>query len=226
MEPEDRYRYLETLDTVKKKTRCQVYAYCLMRNHVHLVLAEGDDDNIGEIMRRLGSSYVYWYNHKYERVGYLFQDRFLSEPIESEPYLIAAVRYVHQNPIKAGITTECAHYVWSSYLAYTTGKEHRGELTDTAFALGVTGGLQQFVEFHGETSKYDFQDVEDSANASTAEVLAAVQLIMGGHPVGMLKEMNPTERNRVLRELKTIPGVSSAKIARLVGLGRKVVERA
>ncbi|MBS3951109.1 MAG: hypothetical protein KGZ53_10695 [Peptococcaceae bacterium] len=49
---------------------------------------------------------------------------------------------------------------------------------------------------------------------------------MGGHPVGMLKEMNPTERNRVLRELKTIPGVSSAKIARLVGLGRKVVERA
>ena len=58
---------------------------------------------ISQIMKRLGSSYAYWYNKKYERVGHLFQDRFRSEPVNVETYLLIALRYIHQNPVKAGI---------------------------------------------------------------------------------------------------------------------------
>ena len=68
----DRILFLEKLEAVKKRSGCLIYAYCLMRNHVHLLIVE-KLESIGQIMRRLGSAYAYWYNKKYGRVGHLFQ---------------------------------------------------------------------------------------------------------------------------------------------------------
>ena len=99
---EDKKRLLETLLRYKEKSKYQIYAYCLMDNHIHLLLKEGEEP-LAQIMRRIGGSYVYWYNHKYERVGNLFQDRFKSEVVEDDTYFLTVLRYIHQNPAKAGI---------------------------------------------------------------------------------------------------------------------------
>lgn len=88
-----------------------------MDNHAHLLVNEGEDE-ISRIIKRIGTSYVYYFNKKYGRVGHLFQDRFKSEAIEDDSYLLAVVRYIHNNPVKAGIVKNASSYRWSSFNAY------------------------------------------------------------------------------------------------------------
>lgn len=80
---EDYSKFLQTLERYKEKSGYKIYAYCLMGNHIHLLL-KVDIEPLGQLMRRLCGSYVYWYNRKYQRIGYLFQDRFKSEVVEND----------------------------------------------------------------------------------------------------------------------------------------------
>ena len=74
-------------------------------NHVHLLKrTNGKSEPLSRIFRRLGAQYVYWYNGKYERVGHLFQDRFLSEPVKVDHNPLSVLRYIHQNQVKAGLS--------------------------------------------------------------------------------------------------------------------------
>jgi REP element-mobilizing transposase RayT len=99
---EDNRKFLQTLRDFKEKSGYNIYAYCLMVNHIHLLIKEGLEP-LEQVMRRLCGSYVYWYNRKYGRIGNLFQDRFKSEPIEDDTYFLTVLRYIHQNPIQAGL---------------------------------------------------------------------------------------------------------------------------
>lgn len=96
---------------------CYLYAWCLMGNHVHLLLKESDEE-IGEVMKRISSSYVYYYNHKYDRVGHLFQERFKSQPVEDWEYFVTLLRYIHQNPLKPHLVNDLKDYRWSSWNEY------------------------------------------------------------------------------------------------------------
>ena len=91
------------------------------------------EETIGTAFRRIGASYVYWYNGKYSRTGHLFQDRFRSEPVETDQYFLTVMRYIHQNPLKAGIAKKIQDYSWSSYREYNQNPE----ICDTAFALNM-----------------------------------------------------------------------------------------
>ncbi len=126
---EDYKKMLQTIADYKDKCSYQIYAYCLMPNHIHLLIKEGKED-LGVAFKRIGASYVYWYNMKYERYGHLFQDRYKSEKVEDDKYLLTVLRYIHQNPIKAGIVEEAIKYKWSSYIEYISQK---GILTDIDF---------------------------------------------------------------------------------------------
>ena len=114
---EDYEKFIDTIRKVKEKSGFKIYGYCLMGNHVHLLLHEGNE-SISLSMQRICSSFVYWYNWKYDRYGHLLQERFKSEVVESESYLITVLRYIHQNPIKAGIIDSIEGYRWSSYREY------------------------------------------------------------------------------------------------------------
>ena len=80
-----------------------------MDNHIHLFISEGTEDVI-KAMKRITVSYVYYFNKKYKRVGHLFQDRFKSEVIEQDSHILCLARYIHQNPVKAGIVQKAADY--------------------------------------------------------------------------------------------------------------------
>jgi len=111
---EDRNRFIDTLQRMKEKGEYEIYAYCLMDNHVHLLIKEKREP-INRAMKRIGVSYAYYFNKKYRRVGHLFQDRYRSEAVEKETYLLAAVRYIHNNPVIAGLVKRAGDYPWSSY---------------------------------------------------------------------------------------------------------------
>jgi len=95
---EDCYKFLTILREYKGICEYSVYAYCLMGNHIHLLLKEGTE-SLEQVFKRVCGKFVYWYNSKYQRVGHLFQDRFKSEPVDSQEYLQTVLRYIHQNDV-------------------------------------------------------------------------------------------------------------------------------
>ncbi len=129
---EDYEKMIQVIKEYKEVCGYEINAFCLMSNHVHLLIKEGKEV-LGIIFRRIGSKFVYWYNLKYRRSGHLFQDRFKSEEVEDDKYFLSVLRYIHQNPIKAGIVDNIRSYPWSSYKEYF----NRNGICDIGFGLSL-----------------------------------------------------------------------------------------
>ncbi len=98
------YKYfLKLLRRFSEECNVTLVAYCLMENHVHLLVNDLHSNNISKFMQKIGVTYSGYYNRKYDRSGHLFQDRFRSETVEDERYLLTVFRYILNNPKKAGI---------------------------------------------------------------------------------------------------------------------------
>ena len=111
---EDYEKFIETLKTYKAISGYKLYAYCLMTNHIH-ILIKVEQEDIDLVMKRIAGSFVYWYNLKYRRKGHLFQERFKSEAVEDNNYFLTVIRYIHQNPVKAKLCNKTDEYTYSSY---------------------------------------------------------------------------------------------------------------
>lgn len=222
---EDKVLFLDRLGKIKEHCLFTIYGYCLMTNHVHLLIHE-NTETISQIMRRLGSSYVYCYNKKHGRVGHLFQGRFRSEPVDMDTYLLTALRYIHQNPVKAGITKNCAGYRWSSYRDYIRPGRTGRCLTDTALCLEIAGGPQQFIEFHQQPSGPVLLDIDDVTRATDEQAKQLIQKALAGKTKADLVKMHHHERNKYLRKLQALPGVSLRQIERITGINRNMIHRA
>jgi putative transposase len=115
--PADYEKFLSLLAIQKAKLTFFLYAYCLMTNHVHLLL-ERQASAVGQIMHRLLTGYAQYYNRQHRRVGHLFQGRHRAILCQSERYLSQLVRYIHLNPVRAGIVSQPEEYEYSSHRAY------------------------------------------------------------------------------------------------------------
>lgn len=221
---QDRMHYLYTLARAEAEHRLSLHAYCLMSNHVHLLLSEGDEA-LGETMRRIGTSYAYWFNTKYGRVGYLFQGRYRSEPIDNDAYFITVFRYVHQNPVKTGLCDSVQSYEWSSYPAYSMSRQPIAGLVDKSLALGILGGLDELMRFVNAQNTDACLDIQEKAYCSDAEIHMRLNELLGGRPISSLMQMHPVDRARLLCQLKGM-GASNRQISRLTGLNRNIIQRA
>lgn len=130
---DDKVRYLETLKTYKEKFQMLIYAYCLMDNHVHLII-DCNGQDISKIMKGISLSYTQYVNKIYKRCGHLIQDRFKSEIIDTDEYILQASKYIHQNPMRANIVEKVSDYKWSSFNIYG-GKRDAYDIIDNEFIL-------------------------------------------------------------------------------------------
>jgi len=131
---EDYKVYLSFLRKVNEKYPFKLYSYCLMGNHVHLQIATIDSE-IWKIMKGIHWMYSMYFNDKYELTGHLFQDRYYSELIETESYLLKTSKYIHLNPVKAGIVQKPIQYIWSSYGVFMGA--YKNDLVDEKTILGL-----------------------------------------------------------------------------------------
>ncbi|QGU95856.1 transposase [Clostridium bovifaecis] len=114
---EDYLVYLTILKEALERYKAILYCYCLMTNHVHLII-ETSDVTISEIMRRINLFYTKYFNNKYNLIGHLFQGRYFAELIEEDKYILEASRYIHLNPVRARMVRNPEDYEWSSYGMY------------------------------------------------------------------------------------------------------------
>jgi putative transposase len=117
----DRRRYLADLGYALQRHDVELHAWVLMSNHVHLLATPRADRALSRLMQSLGRRYVRWFNDRHERSGTLWEGRFGASLVESEAYLLACMRYIELNPVRAGMVRRPADYRWSSYAANGLG---------------------------------------------------------------------------------------------------------
>ena len=200
-----------------------IFAYCLMGNHLHLLIKTGAEP-LERIMRRICGSYVYWYNKKYERTGNLFQDRFKSEPVENDEYLLTVLRYIHQNPFKAGMIRDLSKYKWSSYRDYLG---HTG-ITDVQFILNIFNhnrnlAIDNFKKFTGKPNDDRCLEIEEHKKRITDnELTEAIENKFKINPA-MVKNESSDNLKAIIKEILNIDGVSTRQLARVTGISPNII---
>ena len=215
---EDRIQFIDLLYKNRKTTGYQLYAYCLINNHIHLLIKEGDI-NISNLMKRILTSYVYWYNWQHNRRGHLFQDRFKSETVEDNDYLLKVLRFIHQNPLHAGLVFNMEDYQWSSYNEYIrgTGSVDRDYILDI-FARESTDAIKEYVKFNHDKTNDKCLDISINKpiTKSDQDVKKAI-LLKYRFDLTRLKNQTNEIQSDVLKYMKKIEGVSLRQIVRLTG---------
>ena len=129
--------------------------YCLMKNHVHLLI-KTDTWPLSDFMRRLNSKYTLYYNKKYNYVGHLFQGRYYSQIIEDNAQLLEVSRYIHLNPVRSKICNNPKDYIWSSYHNYIINKESKLISTEVILDFFVNRrSYREFVEHVPGVKEFD-----------------------------------------------------------------------
>ena len=208
--------------------RCYVYAYCLMGNHVHLLIKEGSEA-IGDTMKRIASSYVYYYNHKYDRVGHLFQERFKSQPVNDFTYFITLLRYIHQNPLKASLVENIQNYAWSSWMEYTGAVQHGFCSTGVVLDRMSLADLRTLVDTPlSEEDASRFIDIDVYPTKSTytdAEIWQLLSTLCGASNSTQFQALPRPEQKQYLIAAHE-EGIGTRTLSRLTGVPYSVVQRA
>ncbi len=115
---EDKIAFLDSLSKFRKRFGFKIYALVLMDNHIHLILEIPDKITISKVMQAVALSYSFKFRRKYGYTGYVWQGRFKSNVISGDNYIISCIEYIHNNPVRAKITTDPKEYLWSSHRFY------------------------------------------------------------------------------------------------------------
>ena len=217
---EDYDKFISILMEYKEICEYSIYAYCLMGNHIHLLLKEGSE-TLEQVFKRICGKFVYWYNTKYQRTGHLFQDRFKSEPVDTQEYLLTVIRYIHQNPVKAEICKRVSDYAHSSYSEYLNG----GYIVDTTLVLELCR-LEDFVEIHKTVVESNCLDVSDKAIIRVTDEQAKLLMkkISKCEDVASFQNLDTIKRDKCLRKLRE-NGVSIRQLSRLTGISVGIIRK-
>lgn len=205
-----------------------LYAYCLMGNYVHLLIKELGEP-LAQTMKRISSSYVYYYNHKYGRIGHLFQERFKSQPVGDWDYFLTLFRYIHQNPLKAHLVSSLRAYRWSSW------QEYIGHETDALCATNVVLSRISLEELSNliekplsENEEKGLLDIEETlikTYFSNEEIWHILTNLCGKATSAEFQRLpRPQQKHYLWEALEK--GIGPRALSRLTGVPYSIVQRA
>lgn len=212
---DDRQMFLNFLK-LQISEHFKIYCYCLMDNHVHLLLKS---ESLSSEMHHLASLYAMRFNHKYERCGYLFQNRFKSESVENEAYLLNCFRYILRNPVKAGLCPKPSAYRWSSYHAYFT---HTDLGVDTEFLDTFFQSKEDFEAFLTFDNPQQCMDIDKISPPTDKEIKQILEQKLTGKE---LDQLSKSEKYQLLQELKNTTNAGLRQLARITHTGYNIIRR-
>lgn len=221
----DKKKFIDILKQYKEISGYKVYGYCLMDNHIHLLIQEGEED-ISTIMKRIGVSYVGWYNNKYERIGPLYQDRYKSEAVEKNPYLLTVLRYIHQNPVKAKMVDRVGDFKWSSYKEYFQEKS----FIDKKFILEIFStkkeeALSRFSTFMNQRNEDECLEIVEKVKVSQEKAKEIVCTYFQKDTIEEIQRMPKDIRDKVIKDIKEKENITTRQLASIVGISQSVISR-
>ena len=217
LDEEDNRQFLTILELCREISGFHLYAYCLMGNHIHLLLQTGEEP-LEQVMKRIGTRYAAWYNRKYYRTGHLFQDRYKSEPVQDNAYFLTVLRYILNNPVKAGICRQAEDYQFSCARDYFNG----GGICEVSFAEEMTG-REALLAYLKEASEDQCMD-DDLIRINDKEALEIIKKITGEKETAKSLRLISDHPGQYVRPLREA-GLSIRQISRLTGLSTGIVRK-
>ncbi|WP_091541557.1 transposase [Alkaliphilus peptidifermentans] len=213
----DYERFTEYMRISKEKTGFTIYAYCLMTNHVHILLKTGVEE-IGDIVRRITVGYAQYHNIENGRTGHLFQNRFKSEPVNTDSYFLTVLRYIHQNPIKAGMVQRLEDYKWSSYNEYI----NNNTLIDSTIGLSYFKGTNDFITYMKENNQDKCLEYDPRKRYTDEGLKETISLLVD---ITNISNLDIKSRNEILKDIKNATGASNRQLSRVLKIGRGVLDK-
>jgi REP element-mobilizing transposase RayT len=225
---EDKIVFKNQLLTIKNKFKIKIFAYCLMNNHVHLVI-ESQDEKFSKSIQSLGIRYSQYFNKKYSRSGVFFEERFKSKEVLDERYFMNVCRYVHRNPENAGFE-KTAKYKWSSYNEYVNEEKIIDKKTLLYY---FQNNIENFIEF---TLKDDYTSQQDEMNdfleyeikmrLSDEQVTKIILEKLNLKSINEIAEIkSKKQRDKNIEKIGYIKGTNINQLARIIGISRGIIER-
>lgn len=230
LDKQDYLKFKKEIKTTKEIFSYKLYSYVLMSNHIHLQIKD-EKDNLSKIMQSIQIRYADYFNKKYNRVGHLFQDKFKSQCVESDYYILNLQRYIHQNPIKAGIGT-IEGYLWSSYREYIS--QNKEELVDKEeifklFSEKKEKVVKKFIQFNNEIlnlSKSDeILEYEIRKTLADDEIIDLVKKELKIKNIQEIQGYEKQKRNDCLKKVKKIKGCTQKQLSRILGINIRIIQR-
>lgn len=229
LDEDDKKKFIDIMLQKKDGAASLLYAYCVMDNHVHVVIQEGKQ-SLERFMKRIGVTYAAYFNKKYNRIGHVFQDRFRSETIEDDTDLLSVIRYIHKNPFSSELSPT-PNYPWSSYPSYMGYVENFPLLPEmenilSQFSSNRNNAIQRFGKFHlAEETQRLFLDIVDEAGENSEEILES---FLQSHSIS-IEDLQKNDHQLILAELIQIliskSKISCRQIAQLIGINREKVRK-
>lgn len=225
-EDADYQKMLFLLSDCKRTFDIDIYAYCLMDNHIHLLIYSSEDC-LASFFQSLGTRFVRWYNTKYSRSGHLFQDRYYSIAVENKPQYLSTLVYIHNNPVKSSVCRFPSEYRWSSFNAFYGQKN---PLVDISHSYDIAGSKDLLLQYFAVNSTpFDESQIKSAFEKSR-------QFIPDKDALNIFKEVTHlSSTSEVVKLTKTLrnnyigilrgKGLTQKQIARLMDISISTVKR-
>jgi putative transposase len=221
--PEDYNYFKDVIKKLKDEFCFSIYAYCLMSNHIHILIKEKNEYDLSTIMQRIFIRYARYFNQKYSRSGSLIGNRFKSKAVEVDSYFFPLIVYIHRNPVEAGMEIIPEHYPYSSCRDYFEG--NRSGLTDIDFTLNMID-IENLKKLHNNKCNVDFmlEILESKKEQNDFEKEISIKEILGELSAFEINGLEKNVRDHYICELRNI-GLKLNEIERLTGVSRGVIIR-
>ena len=211
-------KYFELMKKFYKQFDIKIIAYCIMDNHVHLLLYTEDIQNITKFMERINLIYAKYYNKVNNRVGYVFRGRFYMKPIYSQNHLFRCIKYIHMNPVKKGIVKGEAEYKFSSYNDYFAKKNFiNSEVLNLVF-----GSEENYLK---NLESIEYQEIPIEENRKSLEKAISDFLILENISKNQIKEDDKYLNKLILFLLENSYRINKTAIAEILEISRSALYR-
>ena len=216
----DRKFFLAKLKKYSAELNIDVHAYCLMNNHVHLLIGKANE-RMSLLIQKIANSYVFYFNRKYDRCGHLFQGRFKSEPINDDVYYKTVYRYILQNCEKAGLG-KADRYRWNSFWAVR--KSSDATYINVNHICGMFSSKNELLAFVLQKEKNKCMEYDNKIVFSDERAIRLIRKLFGIYSPYKLERLEIDEQISKCKILKK-HGLSIPQIVRLTGISRFIAKK-
>lgn len=215
-------KFFQLMKTEKENYGVEIISYVIMSNHVHLLIYVEDITELSRFMKKINEDFARYYNYMENRVGYVFRDRFLSEPITNQKYLLHCISYIHNNPVKANIVKKCKDYKFSSYCDYINKTNFVNEKI-IKLVFGAEGLILSDYENLHFNNKYYFAENESNLKENMNEIISEIEGRYRSKWSELIKYNYILEK--IGPEIKERIKISNYELARYLRIHRHKLER-
>lgn len=210
-------KILEIIEEIKKEIEFSIVSYCVMDNHMHLLM-QASQDNLANVMKKINVKYAMYYNRLEKRYGYVFQGRFRSEAVEDEKYMLGALRYIHNNPVKARICKNAFDYRWSSARDFINKNSTiiNNNYINEIFSLF---NKNDFIQFHCLFDDNLYIDTKEEESSNIEEIVKnSIEKYTTEYGIIDQKQVSQNQKEELAFNLLSLNIITNKEIAELCNL--------